>query len=97
MTLACVQVGQVEYDAVTNCGGADAWTCLARTVEESSYARKLGGGGGGWHGDHGDEADFFHDRYDNDPDIEDAGSGGDEGGLEQRLMRCAIDTPAGPL
>ena len=47
------------YDAATDCTDADAWTCLARTVEEAGYqrgggaprpdrkGRKGGGGGGG--------------------------------------------------
>lgn len=31
----------MEYDAIRDCAGADAWTCLARTVEEVSYHRKV--------------------------------------------------------
>lgn len=69
-------MGQVQYDAVKDCAGADAWTCLARTVEEASYRRKVagvpktGGGGGG-----GDGSDLFEE-------------GVEEDALEVTLMRC---------
>jgi len=57
----------VGYDAANDCAGADAWTCLARTVEEVTY-RRAGGDGGGLRGDRRNGR-------------EDVGGGGGDGGV----------------
>ncbi|CAN0238847.1 unnamed protein product, partial [Ectocarpus fasciculatus] len=48
---AVVEVGRVEYDAARDCAEANAWTCLARTVEEASHRRRNSRGGNGGGGD----------------------------------------------
>lgn len=48
---ASAQVGRVEYDAARDCAEANAWTCLARTVEEASHRRRNSQGGSGGGGD----------------------------------------------
>lgn len=50
----------MEYDAVRDCAGSDAWTCLARTVEEVSFHRKGGLGIDDYR--RGDGGDSFEER-----------------------------------
>lgn len=80
----------MEYDAIADCAGADAWTCVARAVEEASYRRKAAAGlrRAGWDGGVGEDSG--------------GGGGGDdlfeegvevEGeALELTLMRCGADS-----
>lgn len=74
---ASAQVGRVEYDAARDCAEVNAWTCLARTVEEASHRRRnsQGGSGGG-----GDSAALLYEKQYHDS------AGGEE--LELTLMRC---------
>lgn len=71
----------MEYDAVADCAGADAWTCLARTVEQTSYHRNGAGlRRAGWDGEDGE------DGGDDGLVQED----GEEEALELKLMRCEL-------
>lgn len=80
------------YDAAAaDCTGADAWTCIARTVEETSYRRAGGDGGGRGSGgdrrnggeDGGTGGDLFEEQdEDSDEPVE------AEEALELTVMRC---------
>lgn len=75
----------MEYDAVVDCLGVDAWTCLARTVEEASYHRKARRGPGllrrvDW--------DRREDGGDGDGGLHEGGV--EEEALELTLMRCGL-------